>query len=405
MTTFAYIVLDPAGKEQKGSLQAENRDAAAAQLRSDGKTLVSLTEAGALSREVEISIFQRKPKARDMAVFCRQFVSIISAGVTVIEALDMLAEQTENRLLAAALAECRMSIEKGSSLADAMRAHRSIFSDLFITMVAAGEASGSLDVSFSRMAVQFEKDAKLRGTVKRASIYPIIICVITVIVVVILLTFVIPSFEGMFADLDQDLPAVTRAVMGASRFLRTKWYFILAVILLLVFGIRQAKRTSAGAHFFGRLGRRAPLFGNLTTKTAVALMSRTLSTLLAAGIPLIEAIDIVSGTMDNIYFREALETAKDDVAMGAPLSETLERSGIFPALVYHMLRIGEESGDIEGMLNKLADYYDEEVELATGQIMAAIEPMIIIVLAGIVGTVVFAVMMPMMSMYSALDSL
>jgi type IV pilus assembly protein PilC len=360
LTTFAYIVLDPAGKEQKGSLQAENRDAAAAQLRSDGKTLVSLTEAGALSREVEISIFQRKPKARDMAVFCRQFVSIISAGVTVIEALDMLAEQTENRLLAAALAECRMSIEKGSSLADAMRAHRSIFSDLFITMVAAGEASGSLDVSFSRMAVQFEKDAKLRGTVKRASIYPIIICVITVIVVVILLTFVIPSFEGMFADLDQDLPAVTRAVMGASPTFADQ----------VVFHPRGdpaagLRHPPGQAHL-----RRGPLLRPPGPQGAPVRQPHhqdrrgpdVPDPLHAAG----------RGHPADRSHRHRLRhhgqhllpggagEAKDDVAMGAPLSETLERSGIFPALVYHMLRIGEESGDIEGMLNKLADYYDEE---------------------------------------------
>ena len=398
-------MLDPAGKEQKGTLQAENRDTAAASLREGGRTLVSLTEAGALSKNVQIGIFSKKPKARDLAVFCRQFVSIITAGVPVIEALSMLAEQTENKKLAAAADDCRMSLEKGSSLADAMRAHRDVFSDLFITMVAAGEASGSLDVSFSRMATQFEKDAKLRGSVKKASVYPIIVCIVTVAVIAVLMVFVIPNFESMFSDLGSDLPGITKAVIAVSKYVQHRWYVILGAILLLVFAVKYIKKTGAGAHFFGRLGIKAPLFGRLTIKTASARMSRTLATLLAAGIPLMDAIDITSDTMDNIFFREALKKAKDDVAVGTPLSETLERSQQFPPLVYHMLKIGEETGNIDGMLVRLADYYDEEVETATEQLMAALEPMIIILLAAIVGVVVMAVMLPMANMYSALDNL
>lgn len=405
MSTFAYIVTDAAGKERKGTLQAENREAAALALKQEGKTVISLAEAGALAKDIEIGFLKKKPKIRDLAVYCRQFVSIVSAGVPVTSALGMLAEQTENRRLADAVDSCRMSIEKGSSLADAMREHPDVFSDLFVTMTEAGEASGSLEVSFTRMAEQFEKDAKLRGTIKKASIYPIMICIVAAVVVAVCLTFVVPQFESMLTDMGTELPGVTKMVIAASNFMMTRWYVVLAAIAAIVFAIRYGKKTPGGKHFFGRLGRKLPLVGKLTVKAAAARMSRTLSTLLAAGIPLIEAISIVSETMDNIYFREALEDAQDDVAMGAPLSESLQRCGLFPPLVHHMLRIGEETGDIEGMLNKLADYYEEEVELTTQQLMTALEPIIIIILAGIVGTIVLAVMMPMMSMYSALDSL
>lgn len=405
MTSFSYIILEPSGKETKGSLNAENREEAAAKLKQGGNTIVSLGEANALNKEVKLSIFNKKPKARDMAVFCRQFVSIVSAGVPVIEALSMLEDQTQNKRLAAAINDCRMSIEKGSSLADAMKKHNDIFGDMFITMIAAGEASGSLDVSFERMGTQFEKDAKLTGTIKRASIYPIVVCVVTIAVICILLTFVIPQFESMFSDMGSELPGITKFVMAASLFIRKKWFVLVIIILAIVFGVKYAKKTEAGAHFFGRIGLKAPLFGNLHIKTASARMTRTLATLLASGISMMDALDIVADTMDNIYFREAMHTAKEDVSMGTTLSESLERSHLFPPLVYHMMHIGEETGDIDGMLTRIADYYDEEVEIATGQIMAAIEPMIIIVLAAIVGVVVFSVMLPMVSMYNAVDSM
>ena len=403
--TYAYLVMNPDGKEVKGSIEAESQQEAALQLRSEGNTLISLTEANALSKEIKLGIFQRKPKPRDMAVFCRQFVSIIDAGVPVTSALRMLGEQTENKMLAEAIQDCRESIEKGSSLAEAMKAHRKVFSDLFITLVEAGEASGSLDVSFTRMAVQFEKEAKLKGLIKKSAIYPVIVCVVAVVVVIVMLTFVVPQFESMLSDLGTDLPALTKIVVAASHLLIDRWYFFLAGIVALVLGIRHYKKTDGGGRFFGRLGIKAPLFGKLTVKSASARMARTLSTLLGAGIPLIEALDIVSGTMGNVFFREALEDAKDDVAMGDPLSESIERCGLFPPLVHHMLSIGEETGDIEEMLTKLADYYEEEVEITTQQIMAALEPMIIVVLALLVGIIVGAVMLPMVNMYAALDNL
>jgi len=403
--TYAYIILNPAGKEVKGTFEAATYQQAADKLKADGSTLISLEEANALSKDVEISFLKRKPKPRDMAVFCRQFVSIIDAGVTVTSALEMLGEQTENKMLAAAIKDCKVKIEKGSSLADAMKDHRAIFSDLFITLAEAGEASGSLNVSFERMGTQFEKDSKIKGLIKKSAIYPAVVSVVAVVVVIVMLTFVVPRFQAMLADLGTDLPLLTKIVVAASNFMIAKWYIVLAVALLAVIGILRYRKTEGGGRLFGRIGIRAPLIGKLTVKGASARMARTLSTLLGAGIPMIEAIDIVARTMGNVHFREALQEAKDDVAMCEALSESLARSGLFPPLVHQMIHIGEETGDIEGMLTKLAEYYEEEVELTTQQVMAAVEPMIIIVLALIVGCIVGAVMLPMMSMYSALDNL
>ena len=403
--TFSYIILTKAGKEAKGTIEAATQQEAAQKLKEEGNTLISLTEANALSKEVEFNLIKKKPKPRDMAIFCRQFVSIIDAGVPVTSALEMLGQQTENKMLAEAIVDCKLKIEKGSSLADAMKDHQNVFSSLFITLVEAGEASGSLDVSFNRMGTQFEKDAKIKGLIKKSAIYPIVVSVVAVVVVIVMLTFVVPQFESMLTDLGSDLPLLTKIVVAASEFMIAKWYIVLGIVVLLVIGILRYRKTEGGGRLFGRIGIRAPLIGKLTVKSASARMARTLSTLLGSGIPLIEALDIVARTMGNVHFREALLDAKDDVAMGDALSISIERSGLFPPMVHHMIHIGEETGDLEGMLTKLAEYYEEEVELTTQQVMAAVEPMIIIVLALIVGVIVGAVMLPMMNMYSALDNL
>lgn len=286
-----------------------------------------------------------------------------------------------------------------------MRDYPKVFDNLFITMVEAGEASGSLEVSFSRMADQFEKEAKLKGLVKKASIYPIVICVVAAAVVVLMLTFVVPTFEDMLNDLGVELPAITKFVLAASAFLQVYWWLVVIIIVALVFWFRYFRKTDAGQLTLGRIELKLPVFKNLVIKSASARMARTLSTLLAAGIPMIQALAITSGTMTNVFFRRAIEQSREDVAIGEGLSASLKRSGVFPPLVHHMIGIGEETGDIDGMLTTLADYYDEEVELATQQVMALLEPMIIIVLAVIVGTIVFAVIAPMGAMYAGLDNL
>lgn len=405
MPTYSYLAVNSAGKEQKGSVQADTLDKAAAELKSRGETVINIQEANALNREVEFGGVKRKPKPRDMSVFCRQFVSIVDAGVPVLSALEMLGEQTENRILREAITGCKTSIEKGSSLADAMRSYPKVFAGIFITLVEAGEASGSLPNSFTRMAEQFEKQTRLNNMVRKATIYPVILLIVTAAVVVVLLAKVVPTFETMLTDLGTELPGVTKFVLACSGGIQRYWFIFLLVILGAVFGIRAYKKTDTGNYFFGRLQLKMPLFGKLALKTASARFARTMSTLLGSGIPMIDALEITAGTMTNVLFKDAVLDARDDVAMGTTLSEPLKRQGRFPPLMYHMVGIGEETGNIDGMLTKLADYYDEEVEAATQQVAAAMEPAIILILAAVVGTIVFAVMMPMTSMYSALDNL
>lgn len=405
MSTYAYVAATKTGKELRGSMEADSLEKAVAQLKSAGNAVITIQEAGALSREIGFSALSRKPRPRDLSVFCRQFVSIVDAGVPVMSALEMLGEQTENKMLRDAVVGCKKSIEKGSALADAMRGYPRVFNSLFVTLVAAGESSGSLSNSFTRMAEQFEKQHRLNSMVKKATIYPIVLSVVTVIVTAILLTFVVPTFESMLTELGGTLPGVTKFVLAASSALRHYWYIILAVIAAAVFGIRAFKKSRQGTYFFARLELKLPLFGKLAVKTASARFARTMSTLLSAGIPLIDALETTAGTMTNVLFRDALLDARGDVAVGTTLSEPIRRCGLFPALVHHMIGVGEETGDIDGMLTKLADYYGEEVEEATGQVTAAMEPAIIILMALIVGTIVMSVMLPMANMYSALDNL
>ncbi len=324
-----------------------------------------------------------------MAVFCRQFVSIVEAGVPITAALEMLAEQTQNKILSDAISHCHTSIQTGTALSDAMREQEKVFPEMFVTMVAAGEASGSLDVSFER----------------KASVYPIIIGCVAFAVIMVLLGRVVPEFEGMLFDLGLALPLITRIVVGISQYVQSGWYVILLVIGIAAILLGQFGKTDLGRRTYGTWGMKAPLFGELTVKTASARSCRTLSTLIAAGIPLIEAIDIVSRVMTNIHYTEAFQAAKDDVSMGAPLSEPILASGIFPPMVCHMIKIGEETGDLEGMLDRLSDYYDEEVEFTTQAIMSALEPILIVGMAGIVAVIVGAVMIPMADMYAGLDNL
>lgn len=404
MATFGYEAIDSSGKAQKGSVEADNIDKARQDLTGQGLVVVSVTEQNALTKDINIDI-GGKPTARDLSVFCRQFVSMVRAGVTILDALKMLADATENKKLKQAIVEVRANAEKGESLADSLAQHPKIFPGLMINMVAAGEASGSLDKSMERMATQFERSNKTKALVKKAMMYPMVLCIVMIAVVIVMLVVVIPNYASMFADLGTDLPGITKAVMAASNFIKNYWFILVPLVVGIVVGVKAFSATDTGKHFFGKIVIKLPLTKDLVIKSASAQMARTLSTLLGSGVPLIEAVDIVSGTMTNIYFKEALEDAKDEITIGQPLSRPLERCGLFPPMVYHMTRIGEETGNTEDMLNKLADYYEEEVEMAVQTLMAAMEPMIIVVMAGIVCVLIAACMAPMLSMYQALDNL
>ncbi len=404
MASFGYEAINAKGATIKGSIEADNIDKATAMLKAQELIPVNVKEQDALTKDMSFAFLSKRPDARAFSVFCRQFVSMAQAGVSLIDSLNMLSDQTENKVLRDAIREVQTEVEKGESLTVAMRKQK-IMPRLLCSMVEAGEASGSLDIAFDRMAIHFEKDAKLRAMVKKAAIYPIIVIIVAIAVVIIMLRMVIPTFADMFKDMGMDLPAITKGVIKLSDFIGEKWLLLIIIIGAVVFGIRAFKNSSYGEMVFAKAGLKMPLFGSLTIKNSSARLARTLSTLLAAGLPLVEATGITAETMDNKIIKDTLMAAKDEIIQGTPLSVPLRQCGLFPPMVYQMTRIGEEAGDIEGLLEKLADYYEEEVEAATASLMAAMEPMIIIALAGIVGTLIGAVMAPMAKMYQGLDNL
>lgn len=404
MAAYGYEALNSAGKEIKGSVEADNIEAARQVLKKQGIQVISIKPQSALTKDINIKV-GGYPKPRDMSVFCRQFVSMTKAGVTISEALKMLTEQTENDRLREAAEGVRVSVEKGETLASSLAMYPKIFPSLMVHMVEAGEASGSLDVALERMATQFEKSAKTSAMVKKAMIYPVAVCIVALAVVVVMLVVVIPNYATMFESLGTDLPALTKAVQAASNFIITKWFILVPAIIAIVVLIKMFAETDTGIHFFDKLKLSIPAYKNLEVKTASAQMARTLSTLMAAGVPLVDAVEIVSNVMPNVYFKEALQDCKNEIIIGQPLSKPLEQCGLFPPMVYHMTRIGEETGATEEMLAKQADYYEEEVEAAVASFMAAMQPVIIIVLAAIVLVLVGACLMPMMTMYETLNAM
>lgn len=404
MAEFLYRAIAENGKERKGNLIAEDELGAAMKLKSMNLMPLEIKSATALTKGIDIN-FGSKVKPRDLSIFCRQFVSMLKAGISIIDALDMLAQQTESKNMAKAIRAVQHDIEKGDSLSDSMGKHPKVFPEIMVNMVTAGEASGKLETTFEHMAVHFEKDAKIRALMKKAAMYPIIVAIVALVVVVVLLVMVIPGYASMFEEMDMEMPAITLLVMHMSDFIKNKWPVLILVIAAAFVVIFRFKQTEKGKIFFGNISRKAPVLGKLNIKTESSVFARTLGTLLYSGLPLVDAVGIVADTMTNAVFQNALKEAREVVVKGVPLSEPLKNCGLFPPMVSHMVRIGEETGDVEGMLDRLSVYYDEEVEMATQTVMAALEPMIIIVMAVIVVFLIAAVMSPMLAMYGGLDNL
>lgn len=402
MPSYGYVAVNLAGKTLKGSIEAEDEARARAELKHRGLTPTSLKEQGLLNSDINLDFLQGKPSARDLGVMCRQFVSMNRAGVSMIETLKMLSEQTENEILRKAIKEVRVEVEKGDSLSSAFAKHPKVFPDLLVTMTAAGESSGSLDIAMERMSTHFEKAQKTAAMVKKAMMYPMVLIFAIIGVIIIMLMVVIPSYTDMFNELGADLPMITQIMVAASDFLKANWPILLAIVIGVVLVIKAYAKTNSGKHVFGKLALTIPAMKNMKMKEASSMMARTTSTLIAAGVPLVEAVGIVSNTMTNVWYKDALVDCKEQITMGVPLSMTLETTKLFPPMVYHMTHIGEEAGNTEEMLEKLADYYDEEVEMAVQTLMAALEPMITIVMAIVVGVMIYGIMAPMMSLFNAI---
>ncbi|MCR5687012.1 MAG: type II secretion system F family protein [Lachnospiraceae bacterium] len=403
MPGYIYRAMGPDGKEKKGNVTATNAEQAASKLKADGLIVMKLEPESALNRDITFGT--PRVKARDYAVFCRQFVAILKAGVSVINALQMMSEQIENKSLKSATISLVDDLGKGETLSSAMRKQK-VFPSIFVNLVAAGEATGSLETAFERMALQFEKEAQLKAIIKKATIYPIIVLIVAVGVIVAMMTFVIPNFMSMFEDMDVEMPAMTKMVIAMSDFFVGYWWLLLIIVVAVVVGLKFYGQTISGRVLFGTLKIKAPGVGQLQTKTNCATFSRTLSTLLRAGVPMLEALEITGNSMDgNILFQRAVYQARDQVGNGVSLSKPIKMSGLFPPMVVHMVSIGEETGELEDMLENIAEYYEEEVAEATEQMMAVMEPLIIVVLAVIVGVIIMAILQPMLTLYDAVGNM
>ena len=402
MPGFNYTAINRNGKRVRSSLDASSIETAKSSLRGAGYTILDIKEQTTLNRDIEIP-FLGNPKAKDMAVFCRQFVSILRAGVSVASVLAMLGQQTSNKKLRAAIREMQADVEKGESLATSMRRHPKIFPAILVNMVSAGEASGNLEESFLQMERYFDRSKRTKSKVTSAMIYPCVLIVVMIIVLIVMMTKIIPNFLKTFEDMDAELPKLTQGVMAVCEWFESWWWVPLLVLAALIVGGVLFHRTNKGKHFFGWLARKTPVVGNLTVKTACATFCRTMEVLIGSGLTLTDSMDLAASNMGNIYYLEAIRDARALVAEGTPLRESLVRTGIFPPMVSNLVGVGEETGDLQSMMGKVADYYDEEVDEATKKLLNLMEPAIIIFMAVFVVIIVLAIYLPMINMTKAFD--
>ena len=398
MPNFVWKGKTRTGAVQEGILLADNRAAAEAVLRRQNIQITSIKEKGR-----EVAILPRLPQgvsSKRVALFTRQFSVILDAGLPLVQCLEILGEQEEQRTFREIIQKTRSDVEQGASLADAMRKHPKAFDDLFTNMVAAGESGGILDIILQRLSTYIEKAVKLKSQVKSALIYPVSIIVIAALVVYVILWKVIPVFAQLFAGLGGEMPALTRMVIGASNFVGSYSPFI---VLIIVFGgvaINRWHNTPHGKRFLDGLMLRIPIIGMLLRKIAVARFCRTLGTLTASGVPILDGLEITAKTAGNAIIEDAVMAVRKSVEEGKSVSEPLAQTKVFPSMVVQMINVGEQTGALDQMLSKIADFYEDEVDTAVAGLMKLIEPVMITVLGVIIGTIVAAMYLPLYSILS-----
>jgi type IV pilus assembly protein PilC len=402
MSTFAYKALDPTGSTVQGEIEAEDKMAVASQLRSRGLIVVDIDEQNVGGGD----LFERfrKVKADELTIMTRQFSVMVSSGMSMLRALYVLEEQQENPKLKDAVSNVRKDVEAGLSLSDALRRHPDIFNELYVAMVQAGETGGILEETLKRVADQLEKDASLRRQIKSAMIYPIVIFTFAGIVVIALVAFLVPVFEGVFKDFGGSLPAITQVTVTFSHLVTGKPYVIIGVTVGIVWAFRRWKKSERGHEQWDRLKLRFPFkIGDVVQKVALARFSRTYSALIAAGVPMLEAIEITGRTSGNIVVEKAMDAVHESVRNGGTISAPMRTEpDAFPGMVVQMVAVGEETGALDTMLSKIADFYEDEVEAAVKALTSILEPIMIIVVGGIVGFVVIAMYLPLFKIYDSI---
>jgi len=399
MANFAYKALDARGTQAAGQIEGESKAAVAAALRGKGFTVLDLNEVKQGWGQIDIG---GRVKAKDLTVFSRQFATMVNSGLSMLRCLYVLEEQTPNKKLAKVVGEVRGDVEAGISLSDALAKHPKIFSRLYVSMVRAGELGGILDEVLNRLATQLEKEDSIRRAVKSAMVYPVLIGSFAIIVLIGMVLFLIPIFAGMYKDLgNAKLPLLTRIMMGISNAALSfpMNVVILAAIIAAIYGLLRFKRTDRGTHIWDRFKLHIPMgIGEIIRKLAVARFSRTLGTLITSGVPILQAIEITGQAAGNVVIEDAMGDVQQSVKEGQSITAPLEKISVFPAMVTQMISVGEETGSLDAMLGKIADFYEDEVNAAVKSLTSILEPILMLFVGALVGTVVISMYLPIFNM-------
>jgi type IV pilus assembly protein PilC len=398
MPTFAYTARTLSGDLKSSTMDANTREDVVAQLRRQKLIVVKVDEERGRKKGGGGKI-----KTRDIVIFTRQFATMINAGLPLVQALDILSKQSENKTLKEVTRQVVYDVESGHTVADALGKHPKAFSELYVNMVAAGEAGGILDTILGRLAIFMEKNDALVRKVKGAMIYPGVIISVAVIAITVLLVFVIPTFEQMFASVNLTLPLPTRVVIGMSRFLTGYWWAVLATLIGGVFMLRRYYATSSGKLAIDRLMLRLPVLGDVIRKSSVSRFTRTLGTLISSGVSILDGLEITAKTAGNRVIHDAIMASRSSIAGGDTIAAPLAKSEVFPPMVISMIAVGEQTGGLDEMLSKIADFYDEEVDAAVSALLSLLEPMMIVFLGVVVGGMVVAMYLPIFDMINAVQ--
>lgn len=406
MSTFVYTALDPSGRTVKGKIEADSEQLVLSKLHEQRYHVLSVNEdrSRAASKAAGAAVATgKKVKLVNMVVFSRQFATMIDAGVAIVRCLDILEGQTKDPALKPVIAQCKKDVKGGLSLTDAFSKHPNVFSRLYVSMVRAAETGGILDKILDRLASFLENEQEVRGKIKSAMIYPVLVLVFAALMVTALFMFVLPKFKEIFDSMNVEMPIATKALFGISAVMRGYWYVLFALAVGGYFAFKWFARTESGAWQLDKFKLKFPVVGELVQKMAISRFARTFATLIASGVPMMRSLEIVGETTGNRVISHAIENARNAIREGQKISTPLAQSGMFPGMVTHMIDIGEETGRLSDMLSKVSDFYDREVDDAVKALTSLIEPCLIVVMGGIVGFIAISIMAPIFKLISSIS--
>jgi len=400
---FTYTVRNQHGAKVSGTIEAESAAAVARRLKAMGYAPIEINAPKTMQRELSIPGFGPKVKLKDLAIFSRQFATMINSGLSLLRSLNILVDQSDNPLLKKTLRECRIAIEQGGALSSSMSGHPDVFPPLMVNMIKAGEVGGFLDSTLMQIAENYEKEVKLRSKIKSAMTYPVVVFCIAIFAVVVMLLFVVPTFGSIFKSLGGTLPAPTQLLVTLSAYLKIGIAPLVVLAMGLLFGWKKVRHTEKAHRIVDPLRLKIPVFGPLFQKVALARFTRNFGTMLRSGVPILQSLDIVADTSGNVVIADAVRDVQSSVRKGESITAPLSKHEIFPSMVQQMMAVGEETGALDDMLHKISDFYDQEVEATTESLTALIEPIMIMVLGSLIGGMIVALYLPIFKVFNLVN--